>query len=197
MELMRTLKGYSLVSLTVLLTLACGPTADPTLTPDIDATVRARMVQTKVAVPTPTPNIEATIQAGILQTKSAVPTPTPNIEATIQAGMQQTKAALPTPTPTLNPTATPQPTNTLIPTPTPLPSPTPNQTLTAGELLALQIVVLRFLGKRPIIVLKNVYELTDITNINDAQIRYFFDVMMRRKVLRRTGTGGEIWYVRY
>ncbi len=181
MELMRTLNGYRLVSLIVLLTLACGPTADPTLTPDIDATVRARMVQTKVAVPTPTPNIEATIQAGILQTKTAVPTPTPTLN----------------PTATPQPTATLQPTNTLIPTPTPLPSPTPNQTLTARELLSLQILVLRFLEKRPIVVLKNVYELTDITNINDAQIRYFFDVMVRRQVLRRTGTGGEIWYVRY
>ena len=116
------MNGYSLVSVIVLLTLACGPTVDPTLTPDIGATVRAGTVQTRAAVPTPTPNIEATIQAGIQQTKAAVPTPTPNIEATIQAG------PTPTLTPTSQPTATPRPTPTLTPTPRPTPTLTPTST---------------------------------------------------------------------
>ena len=62
--MVRTLNRYSLVSLLVLLTLACGPAADPTMTPDIEATVRAGIVQTKAAVPTPTPNIEATFTLG-------------------------------------------------------------------------------------------------------------------------------------
>ena len=75
--MVRTLNGYSLVLFIVLLTLACGPTADPTLTPDIDATVRAGTVQTRAALPPPTPNIEATIQAGIQQTKAALATSAP------------------------------------------------------------------------------------------------------------------------
>ena len=149
------MNGYSWVSLILLLTLACGPAADPTLTPDIEATVRAGIVQTKVAVPTPTPNIEATIQVGIQQTKTAVPTPTPNIEATVQAGVQQTKAALPTatpvPTPEPTPTATPPPTPTLAPAPTSIPTPVPTSpfsiVISASEIITVRGITLDYLRR--------------------------------------------------
>tara|TARA_Y100000814_G_C12351156_1_gene406976 strand:- start:919 stop:2199 length:1281 start_codon:yes stop_codon:yes gene_type:complete len=68
-----------------------------------------------------TPNIEATVQArldeavkiAILSTPTPIPTPTP------------TPTLTPTPTPTLTPTPTPTPTPEPTPTPTPLPTPTP------------------------------------------------------------------------
>ena len=68
-----------------------------------------------------TPNIEATVQArldeavkiAILSTPTQIQTPTP------------TPTLTPTPTPTLTPTPTPTPTPEPTPTPTPLPTPTP------------------------------------------------------------------------
>jgi hypothetical protein len=212
MGLMRTFNGYSLVSLIVLLTLACGPAADPTLTPDIDATVRARMVQTKVAVPTPTPNIEATIQAGMQQTKEALPTATPNIEATIQAGMQQTKEALPTatpvPTPEPTPTATPEPTPTatpappptLVPTPTPALTPVPTSTsaitititMSASELLAIQVIALDYTRRYGRITLS---DLQRIARINQSRANYFFNQMVNKRVLVRRGSGRNVYYI--
>ena len=85
--------------------------ATPAATPDIEATVQARMAATAVAMPTPTPS----------------PAPTPDIEATVQARMTATAVAMPTPTPSPTPTLTP------TPTPTPTPSPTPTPTPSAAE----------------------------------------------------------------
>jgi len=198
MELMRTLNGYSLVSLIVLLTLACGPAADPTLTPDIEATVRAGIVQTKVAVPTPTPNIEATIQVGIQQTKTAVPTP--NIEATIQAGVQQTKAALPTatpvPPPEPTPTATPPPTPTLVPAPTSIPTPVPTSpysiVISASEIITVRGITLDYLRRNRRI---TVTDLRRTARIDQYSATYVLDLMVDSKILVRRGSGQYIYYV--
>ena len=85
--------------------------APPTATPDIDATVEARIREER--------DTEATIRA-VLQTEfpspTPVPTPTPDIGATVQAAIAE---ALPTATATLEPLPT------ATPTPVPLPTATP------------------------------------------------------------------------
>ena len=85
--------------------------APPTATPDIDATVEARIREER--------DTEATIRA-VLQTEfpspTPVPTPTPDIGATVQAAIAE---AL------LTATATLEPLPTATPTPVPLPTATP------------------------------------------------------------------------
>ena len=85
--------------------------APPTATPDIGATVEARVREER--------DTEATIRA-VLQTEfpspTPVPTPTPDIGATVQAAIAE---ALPTATATLEPLPT------ATPTPVPLPTATP------------------------------------------------------------------------
>ena len=85
--------------------------APPTATPDIGATVEARVRAER--------DTEATIRA-VLQTEfpspTPVPTPTPDIGATVQAAIAE---ALPTATATLEPLPT------ATPTPVPLPTATP------------------------------------------------------------------------
>ena len=80
-----------------------------------------------VSTPTPTPNIPATVVARLSQIPTATPYPT--------ATPRPTLAPYPTPparpTATAYPTATPRPTYTLYPTPTPLPTYTPYPTATA------------------------------------------------------------------
>ena len=195
---MRTLTRYSLVSLIVLLTLACGPTADPTLTPDIEATIQVGIQQTITAVPTP--NIEATIQVGIQQTKTAVPTPTPNIEATVQAGVQQTKAALPTatpvPTPEPTPTATPPPTPTLVPAPTSIPTPVPTSpysiVISASQIITVRGITLDYLMRNRRI---TVTDLRRTARIDQYSATYVLDLMVDSKILVRRGSGQYIYYV--
>ena len=84
----RSLLNFYIVLSFVLFAVACGAASS------------------KIA-PTLTPDIEAIVQARIEQTKAALPTPTVDVEAAVQARIEQTIAALPTPTPTLKPTATP------------------------------------------------------------------------------------------
>ena len=104
-----------LVPAVVGLAVACAdtPTAQPT--PDIDATVEARV---QAAVPTPTPS------------------PTPDIRATVEAGVQATAEGEPTATatPTLTSTSTPPPSFQPTATPTPTLSDAP---LPVDEFLAM------------------------------------------------------------
>ncbi|MCL0044510.1 hypothetical protein M1N24_03145 [Dehalococcoidia bacterium] len=96
---------------------SCGGASEPTLvpptaTPDIEATIQARLTEAR---------IEATVQAK-LEEETGAPTPTPT----------QTPIPIPTATPTPVPTATPTPAGTATPTSapaatkTPTPIPTPN-----------------------------------------------------------------------
>ena len=109
------------------------PTAIPTATPDLEATVQAAIDQAlPTERPTPLPDIDATVEAGIAATQAAMPTatptppPTPDLDATVESRMAATIAAMPTPTPTPTPTHTPTP--TASPTPTPIPTATPTST---------------------------------------------------------------------
>ena len=72
----------------------------------------------------PTPNIDATVEARVAQELAAQPKP--NIDATVEARLVQKLAAQPTaipyPTYTTVPTATPVPTATATPTPVPTPT---------------------------------------------------------------------------
>jgi len=85
---------------------------------------------------TPTPNIDATIEARVGQmltkipTETPIPTPTLVPTATPVTILTPVPTATPVPTPTPAPTATPVPTPT--PTPTPVPTPTPLPTSTPG-----------------------------------------------------------------
>ena len=64
-------------------------------------------------------------------------------------------------------------------------------------MLALERSVLTYLERNDHIVVETVSELgSEHTNLNEKQIKFFFDWMITRKVLRRTqGTLGETWYV--
>lgn len=81
----------------------------PTATPNIDATVEARLAATVAAMPTATP----------VPTNTPIPTPTPVPTAT------PTPTATPRPTPTRFAARTPRPTATRGPTNTPRPTNTP------------------------------------------------------------------------
>jgi len=103
------------------------PTADPTQTPDIDATVESRVLTAlPTATPTPTPNIEGTVEARLQATLGAIPTATEIPTATVIPTQAPTVTPIPTSTPLPTATATPIQTPTQIPpTATPLPTPTP------------------------------------------------------------------------
>ena len=94
----------------VLAIIACNGAQDEP-TPNIGATVEARIQATQETEA----SIDATVQARVAATVAAEA----SIEATVTARMEATKAAepTPTPTPTLQPSPTPAP---LPPTPTPL-----------------------------------------------------------------------------
>ena len=96
-----------------------GEEPEPTVTPDLAATIAAAV---EAAVPTETP-IPPTDTP-----EPPTPEPTPDIQATIDAGIAATRAAMPTNTPEPTPTPTPVPTNTPEPTSTPTPTATPEPT---------------------------------------------------------------------
>ena len=114
----------------VLMAVACiteSPTAVPTATRDIEATVQAAVAAAlPTATPTPTPDIDATVEARMATTLAAIPTPTLVSTATPTPTPLPTATPTPTPVPTATPTPTPVPTPT--PTPTPVPTPTPTDT---------------------------------------------------------------------
>ena len=97
---------FLLLASSVLTAMGCAeekPTAAPTPTLDINATVAASVAATQAAAPT--------------LTAAATPAPTPTA----------TPAPTPTATPAPTPTATPAPTPTATPTPTPTATPRPRQ----------------------------------------------------------------------
>ena len=100
-------KNWPVLTILAILSLAAMACAQPipTATPDIPATVEARLSQVPTATPYPTATPRPTL----------TPYPTPTAR----------------PTATAYPTATPRPTYTLYPTPTPLPTYTPYPTATA------------------------------------------------------------------
>ena len=102
--------------------LACS-TATPT--PNIDATIEARIGQILTKVPTETPMPTPT------PVPTATPAPTPVLTATPVPTATLVPTATPAPTPV--PTATPIPTATPAPTPTPVPVPTPYPTETPAQ----------------------------------------------------------------
>ena len=134
------MKALALVLLVAVGLLACTQ-ASPT--PDIDATVEARILAlpTQTPFPSPTADIQATIEASVSATATAIPTPTQrpfpsptaDIQATIEASVSATATAMPTPTLTPVPTPTPDiqatieasvsATATAMPTPTLTPVP--------------------------------------------------------------------------
>ena len=99
------MKSLCVLALIVVMSVlaACGETSSPSAsaTPDLEATVEAR--------------VQATIEA---------PTPTPELEATVTASVQATRAVQQTVTPTSVPTQTPIPRATSTPAPTRTPRPT-------------------------------------------------------------------------
>lgn len=107
------------------------PTIEPVrapAVPDILATVPAlaepptdTLVPTKT--PPPTPNLEATVQARMKATVATMPKDTPVPTSTPTPS--PTPSPTPTETPTPTPTATPLPTPTSTPIPTATPAPTP------------------------------------------------------------------------
>ena len=100
------------------------PTPVPTATPDIPATVTARLAALPTATPYPTltpwPTATPRPTHTPYPTPTAVPTATPYPTST----PYPTPTAVPTATP--YPTSTPYPTPTALPTYTPYPTPTPN-----------------------------------------------------------------------
>ena len=116
--------------LLTLAALACAvpppPTPIPTATPDIPATVTARVaaIPTATAYPTGTPYPTATPRPTVTPYPTATPRPTYTLYPTPTA--VPTAALYPTSTP--YPTATSYPTYTPYPTPTPTPAPTPTPT---------------------------------------------------------------------
>ena len=114
------------------------PTLVPTATPDIPATVTARVdaLPTATAYPTLTPYPALTRVPTTTPYPTGTPRPTLTPQPTPTAWPTYTPyptpTALPTytpyPTPTPRPTYTPYPTPTSIPTPTPTPAPTPTPT---------------------------------------------------------------------
>ena len=119
----------SLFLLLTLAALACAappPTPIPTATPDIPATVTARVaaIPTATAYPTSTPYPTATPRPTVTPYPTATPRPTYTPYPTPTA----VPTATPYPTNTPYPTATPRPTYTPYPTPTPTPAPTPTAT---------------------------------------------------------------------
>ena len=173
---MRNLLKTILISSFILGAVACGAAATATLTP------------------TSTPDIEATIRAGIEQTKAAVPTSTPDIEATVQARIEQIKAALPTATPTPAPTATPEPTATPVPTATPTPTSTPAITLSPVEIIAIRVIALDYLTRYGRITIQ---DLIRVARIDQSRSTFFFKVMVEQRVLRRFGSHPNYYYRRY
>ena len=130
----------------VVATAACA-TAPPVPTPNIDATVEARVKQEAAAQPTSlpptaTPNLDATVEAKVLATIKAQPAATPYPTYT----PFPTYTALPKPTSTPSPTATPIPTLTPIPTPTPaptattIPMPTPTPEAAMADMISVELL---------------------------------------------------------
>jgi hypothetical protein len=130
-----------LATVMVVTTAACA--SEPT--PDIEATVEARVKQ-KAAVqptslpPTTTPNLDATIEAKVKAAIKAQPTSTPyptyTPVPTYTPPPIPTNTPVPTDTPLPKPIATPEPTQpvptaTLTPTPVPTATPTPQPTSTS------------------------------------------------------------------
>lgn len=119
----------ALFLLTLAAALACAaptPTPIPTATPDIPATVTARVaaVPTATAYPTNTPYPTVTPRP----TVTPYPTNTPRPTYTPYPTSTAVPTATPYPTNTPYPTATPRPTYSPRPTYTPLPTPRPTAT---------------------------------------------------------------------
>ena len=112
-------RGISLALLAIAV-MACTAQATPIPAPSPTPTV--------VPIPTATPDIEATVAARLQATIKALPTataiPTPTTTPV------PTPTAVPTPTPRATSTPTPTPTPTPAPTPTPTATPTPEPTAT-------------------------------------------------------------------
>ena len=104
------------------------PTATPTPTPDVRATVVAEITATAIARPTETPTPTATHTP--TPTATHTPTPTHTTTATLTPTPEPTATPTPTATHTPTPTATATPTPTATATPTPTPTPTPTATAT-------------------------------------------------------------------
>ena len=99
-------------------------TAPPEPTPDLRATVTARVTARLAEIPTATPEPTSTPYL----TFTPYPTPTPTPTATPYPTATLTLTSAPRPTATARPTSTPYPTNTPEPTATPTPRPTATPT---------------------------------------------------------------------
>lgn len=105
------------VLLILALTVVACASAAPPATPDIPATVEARLSQVPTATPYPT--------GTPWPTHTPYPTATPRPTHTPYPTPTEVPTATPYPTPTALPTYTPYPTATAYPTYTPYPTPTP------------------------------------------------------------------------
>ena len=103
------------------------PTATPRSTPNIDATVEARLQTAIVSRPTATPLPAPTIAATSTPKPTSIPTPIP---ASTTLPPSPTPPPPPTSTLAPAPTATPLPPPTPVPTATPAPTPTPELSVT-------------------------------------------------------------------
>ena len=99
-------------------------TAPPEPTPDLPATVTARVTARLAEIPTATPEPTSTPYPTI----TPYPTPTPTPTATPYPTATPTQTSTPRPTATPRLTSTPNPTNTPRPTATPTPRPTATPT---------------------------------------------------------------------
>ena len=136
-----TLIGPAFIFLVGMFTVACSspqPSATPLATsiPEPTAVPVSPEPPTLTPIPSPSPNIEATVEARLAATLEAIPSPTPVPTVTPIPTEPPTSTPIPTleptvtPTPTAKPTLTPMPTPTPGQTSTPAPSPTPTLTLT-------------------------------------------------------------------
>ena len=123
---MKAIPSLICLLILALTAIACAPAAPPMATPDIPATVTARMA----AIPTATPYPTFTPYPAPTTVSTATPYPTPTPMPT--ATPYPTPTALPTYTPYPTPTPTPRPTSTPWPTATPRPTPTPIPTVKWG-----------------------------------------------------------------
>ena len=95
---MNTLKYWIVLLCSVLLAVVVGCVQTPTATPDIEATITAR-VQATLAAQTPTPNIQATLTAAVQAAIQAMhtpvaPTPTVTHTPTLMATLTPTPTSL-------------------------------------------------------------------------------------------------------
>ena len=148
---MRISLTIGLLALIAIAALACESTT-PTVpttsipTPDIEATVQARVAATVAAqsMPHPSPTIAPTVPTPPMPTLTPIPLPTATPTPTLAPSPSPTIYPSPTPTPTLaplpsptiypsptpTPTLAPLPPPTVYPTPTPTPAPSPTPTPT-------------------------------------------------------------------